>query len=118
MKSFKFSQVITAFFLAIALFASSLAPSLTLVAKASQTNNPTKIEEPKTVQEIDRYYNDTHNLQAADPKAIEKGVNRAEDLGDRVERAIGDTGLKNIKEIGKNIPETAKEVRNNFGLNR
>lgn len=32
---------------------------------------------------------------------------KAEDLGDRAERPIGDTGLKNIKKLGENIPETA-----------
>ncbi len=31
---------------------------------------------------------------------------KAEDLGDSPERPIGDTGLKNIKKLGENIPET------------
>lgn len=31
---------------------------------------------------------------------------KAEDFGDSAERPIGDTGLKNIKKLGENIPET------------
>ena len=33
---------------------------------------------------------------------------KAEDLGDSPERPIGETGLKNIKKLGENIPETIK----------
>lgn len=31
---------------------------------------------------------------------------KAEDFGDSADRPIGDTGLKNIKKLGENIPET------------
>lgn len=31
---------------------------------------------------------------------------KAEDFGDSAQRPIGDTGLKNIKKLGENIPET------------
>jgi hypothetical protein len=31
---------------------------------------------------------------------------KAEDFGDSAERPIGDTGLKNLKKLGENIPET------------
>lgn len=43
-----------------------------------------------------------------DKDTAQKVVKRAEDrVGDR---PIGDTGLKNIKQLGKNIPETAELV--------
>lgn len=41
-----------------------------------------------------------------DSNTIERVQDKAEDLGDRPERRIGDTGLKNIKNLGENIPET------------
>ncbi len=43
-----------------------------------------------------------------DKETAEKVVERAEDrVGDR---PIGDTGLKNIKQLGKNIPETGELI--------
>ncbi len=106
-----FSQLVAAFSLALIIFLSSpFIPSLTLVAEANQVKL-------KTVEQIDQFYDATHNLQPSDPNAVEKGLNIAEDRGN-AERPIGETGLKNIKQLGKNIPETAKEVRENFGLNR
>jgi glutamyl/glutaminyl-tRNA synthetase len=41
-----------------------------------------------------------------DSTTIKRIQERAEDLGDSPERPIGDTGLKNIKNLGENIPET------------
>ncbi|HEY9632112.1 MAG TPA: hypothetical protein V6D14_01815 [Coleofasciculaceae cyanobacterium] len=41
-----------------------------------------------------------------DDATIKKIQQKAEDLGDSPERRIGDTGLKNIKKLGENIPET------------
>lgn len=45
-----------------------------------------------------------------DQGTVKRVQEKAEDLGDRSEkrggRAIGDTGLKNIKKLGENIPET------------
>jgi hypothetical protein len=41
-----------------------------------------------------------------DRATIKKIQDKAEDLGDSPERRIGDTGLKNIKKLGENIPET------------
>lgn len=41
---------------------------------------------------------------------VERVQEKAEDLGDRSEkrggRSVGETGLKNIRELGENIPET------------
>ncbi|MCA1994986.1 MAG: hypothetical protein LDL41_23490 [Coleofasciculus sp. S288] len=65
----------------------------------------------------------THSLQAqagnlnaeansytVDSATVKRIQEKAEDLGDRSEkrggRPIGDTGLKNIKNLGENIPET------------
>ncbi|MEO8893045.1 MAG: hypothetical protein ABI417_16270 [Coleofasciculaceae cyanobacterium] len=41
-----------------------------------------------------------------DKATIKRIQDKAEDLGDSPERPIGDTGLKNIKKLGENIPET------------
>ncbi len=45
-----------------------------------------------------------------DKSTVKRIQDRAEDLGDRSDkrggRAIGDTGLKNIRKLGENIPET------------
>ena len=46
---------------------------------------------------------DSYKVDSATIKRIQ---DRAEDLGDRPDRRIGDTGLKNIKKLGENIPET------------
>lgn len=43
-----------------------------------------------------------------DKQTAEKITERAEDHNG--DRGIGDTGLKNIKKLGENIPETAKEI--------
>ena len=41
-----------------------------------------------------------------DSATIKRIQDKAEDLGDSPERPIGETGLKNIKKLGENIPET------------
>ncbi len=41
-----------------------------------------------------------------DSNTVKRIQDQAEDLGDSPERRIGDTGLKNIKNLGENIPET------------
>lgn len=46
---------------------------------------------------------DSYKVDSATIKRIQ---DKAEDLGDSPERPIGDTGLKNIKKLGENIPET------------
>ena len=49
--------------------------------------------------------------QEANPvtaKTVEKIKQEAEDLGDSPNRPIGETGLKNLRKLGENIPETAK----------
>lgn len=46
---------------------------------------------------------DSYKVDSATVKKIQE---RAEDLGDRPDRRIGDTGLKNIRKLGENIPET------------
>ena len=46
---------------------------------------------------------DSYTVDSATIKRIQQ---RAEDLGDRQDRPIGDTGLENIKKLGENIPET------------
>jgi hypothetical protein len=40
------------------------------------------------------------------PDTVKRIQEKAEDLGDRPEKRIGDTGLQNIKKLGENIPET------------
>lgn len=41
-----------------------------------------------------------------DKATIKRIQDKAEDLGDSPERPIGDTGLKNLKKLGENVPET------------
>jgi predicted PurR-regulated permease PerM len=46
---------------------------------------------------------DSYKVDSATIKRIQE---KAEDLGDSPERPIGDTGLKNIRKLGENVPET------------
>ncbi len=46
---------------------------------------------------------DSYKVDRATIKRIQ---DKAEDLGDSPDRPIGETGLKNIKKLGENIPET------------
>ena len=46
---------------------------------------------------------DSYTVNSATIKRIQQ---KAEDLSDRPDRSIGDTGWKNIKNLGKNVPET------------
>ncbi|HAJ64194.1 MAG TPA: hypothetical protein DCP31_37260, partial [Cyanobacteria bacterium UBA8543] len=48
---------------------------------------------------------DSYTVDSATVKRIQQ---KAEDLGDSPERPIGQTGLKNIRKLGENIPETIK----------
>ena len=56
----------------------------------------------------------TSNILLADygnpvtPETVKRIQEKAEDLGDSPERPVGKTGLKNIKKLGENIPETIK----------
>lgn len=43
-----------------------------------------------------------------DSDTVKRIQQKAEDLGDSPERPIGQTGLKNIRKLGENIPETIK----------
>ncbi|MBW4545864.1 MAG: hypothetical protein KME25_15665 [Symplocastrum torsivum CPER-KK1] len=85
-QSIKLGQIITVFLATIAFFVipafsySSSVQAGTLIAEA-----------------------DSYTVDKATIKRIQE---RAEDLGDRPDRPIGDTGLENIKELGENIPET------------
>ncbi|MBF2073488.1 MAG: hypothetical protein IGS50_06970 [Synechococcales cyanobacterium C42_A2020_086] len=54
-----------------------------------------------------------NDLDAATIKRIQE---RAEDLGDGAERDIGDTGLKNLRKLPENVPETLDLIkRQRFG---
>lgn len=46
---------------------------------------------------------DSYTVDSATVKRVQE---KAEDLGDNPERPIGDTGLKNIRKLGENVPET------------
>ena len=49
---------------------------------------------------------DADSSYTVDSATIKRIQEKAEDLGDSPERPIGDTGLKNIRKLGENIPET------------
>lgn len=78
------STVLSAFLVAITF--------LTIPALTSQANAETLIAA-----------SDSYTVDKATVKRIQQ---KAEDLGDRPDRRIGDTGLENIREMGENIPET------------
>ena len=48
---------------------------------------------------------DVESGATVDSDTIKRIQDKAEDLGDSPERPIGDTGLKNIKQLGENIPK-------------
>ena len=85
-QSINLRQVITVFLTVIAF----------LVIPAFSYN--TSVQAGTLIAEADSY--------TVDSATIKRIQQRAEDLGDRPDRPIGDTGLENIKELGENIPET------------
>ena len=85
-QSIKLGRIITVFLAAIAF----------LVIPAFSYN--TSVQAGTLIAEADSY--------TVDSATIKRIQQRAEDLGDRPDRPIGDTGLENIKELGENIPET------------
>jgi predicted PurR-regulated permease PerM len=85
-QSINLRQVITVFLAVIAF----------LVIPAFSYN--TSVQAGTLIAEADSY--------TVDSATIKRIQQRAEDLGDRPDRPIGDTGLENIKELGENIPET------------
>lgn len=62
---------------------------------------------------------DPYNPVTSD--TVKRIQEKAEDLGDSPNRPIGQTGLKNIKKLGENIPETldlkARQTRVTFDTN-
>jgi predicted PurR-regulated permease PerM len=85
-QSINLRQVITVFLAVIAF----------LVIPAISYN--TSVQAGTLIAEADSY--------RVDSATIKRIQQRAEDLGDRQDRPIGDTGLENIKKLGENIPET------------
>jgi hypothetical protein len=66
---------------------------------------PTLINSNAVQAQADTLIADTDSYKV-DKATIKRIQDKAEDLGDSPERPIGDTGLKNIKKLGENIPET------------
>lgn len=91
-KAISLRQILTAF----------LATIIFLAIPAFSYSSSIQAQAGTQIAEADSY--------TVDPATVKRIQNRAEDLGDRSEkrggRAIGDTGLKNIKKLGENIPET------------
>ena len=79
-------------------FAVVLAAFAFLVIPAFSYNKAVQAQADTLIADNDSYI--------VDSATIKKIQDKAEDLGDRAERPIGDTGLKNIKKLGENIPET------------
>jgi predicted PurR-regulated permease PerM len=92
LQTIKFSRIITVFLVTIAF----------LVTPAFIYNQSFQAQAETLIAQSDSY--------TVDSKTVKRIQEKAEDLGDRSEkrggRAIGDTGLKNIKNLGENIPET------------
>ncbi|MBD0302229.1 MAG: hypothetical protein ICV85_08610 [Tolypothrix sp. T3-bin4] len=79
-------------------FAVVLAAFTFLIIPAFSYNEAVQAQADTLIADTDSY--------TVDKATIKKIQDKAEDLGDRAERPIGDTGLKNIKKLGENIPET------------
>jgi hypothetical protein len=87
-QSINLRQIVTVFLVAIAF----------IVIPAFSYNTSVQAQAGTLIAEADSY--------RVDSSTIKRIQQRAEDLGDRPDRPIGDTGLENIKELGENIPET------------
>ncbi|AFZ29598.1 hypothetical protein Glo7428_1024 [Gloeocapsa sp. PCC 7428] len=81
-------HVITVFLVAITFLVAPVFNQSVLLQAQAAPANPELDENPVTSETMKRI------------------KEKAEDFGDSAERPIGDTGLKNIKKLGENIPET------------
>lgn len=88
LKNITFRQVATVFLTAITFFAIPAFSHSTIIQAQADT----------LIAAGDSY--------TVDKATIKRIQDKAEDLGDSPDRPIGDTGLKNIKKLGENIPET------------
>lgn len=88
LQTIKLRQVVTVFLAAIAF----------LVIPAFSYSTSAQAQAETLIAATDSY--------KVDSATVERIKQRAEDLGDSSERPIGDTGLKNIRKLGENIPET------------
>jgi hypothetical protein len=96
-KAINLRQIITVFLVA-----------MTFLVIPAFSHNPSMQAQANTrVDNADSY--------TVDRATVKRIQGKAEDLGDRPDRPIGDTGLKNIKNLGENIPETL-EMRRDQGL--
>ncbi len=88
LKNISLRQIITVFLTALTL----------LLVPALSNSNAMEAQADTLIAGGDSY--------KVDSATIKRIQNKAEDLGDSPERPIGETGLKNIKKLGENIPET------------
>lgn len=87
LREFGLRRIITVFLAAVTfLLVPALSQSVAVQAQAQELRNPGEYN-PVT------------------PDTVKRIQEKAEDLGDAPDRRIGDTGLKNIKELPKKIPE-------------
>lgn len=97
LKSVGLRQIITVFLVAITFLVVPAFNQSAFAAQAASVNaqldeNPVTSDTLKRIQE------------------------KAEDFGDSAQRPIGDTGLKNIKKLGENIPETLELKARQTGI--
>lgn len=95
LKNLGLRQIITVFLIAIAFLVVPALNSSALQAHAA----PVQLDENPVT-------NDT----------LKRIQEKAEDFGDSANRPIGDTGLKNIKKLGENIPETLELKARQTGI--
>lgn len=87
LREFGLRRIITVFLAAVTfLLVPAFSQSVAVQAQAQELRNPGEYN-PVT------------------PDTVKRIQEKAEDLGDAPDRRIGDTGLKNIKELPKKIPE-------------
>ncbi len=87
LRKFGLRQIVTVFLAAVTfLLVPAMSQSVAVQAQAQELRNPGEYN-PVT------------------PDTVKRIQEKAEDLGDAPDRPIGDTGLQNIKELPKKIPE-------------
>ncbi|HEY9909160.1 MAG TPA: hypothetical protein V6D18_16320 [Thermosynechococcaceae cyanobacterium] len=97
---------IAALLLVTALFFSGLAPAQALPTNTEDRGSDTTRASDTTYKGRNVIQADGAKPDADTVKTLKKIQGEAEDLGDSPSRPIGETGLKNIRKLGENIPET------------
>lgn len=89
------------------LFAPALILQSTVVAQAAP--RPDAPDSPEKRLRIIQA--EPNEVDTIGPDVLKRIQRKAEDLGDQAKRSIGDTGLKNLRQLPENVSETADSVK-------